>query len=60
MSKYTEEKCAEYLRKHGIKLPMDGRTIIVNSGQVGLKGLGMLDYLKSECGYIIRFNGVSE
>ena len=60
MSKYTEEKCAEYLRKHGVKLPSDGRTIIVKSGQVGLKGLAMLDYLQNELNYIVRFQGVSE
>ena len=40
---YTEAGCRSYLEKHGVKFT--GTTMSVPRGRIGIKGLGMVDYL---------------
>jgi hypothetical protein len=56
MSKYDEAVVINYLYKNGIRLKENSKVIDVKSGSVGIKTLGMLDYLEKECNYIIRYS----
>ncbi|MDY0198979.1 MAG: hypothetical protein RBR68_14335 [Tenuifilaceae bacterium] len=56
MSKYSEDEVMNYLYRNGIRLKENSKVIDVKSGNVGIKTLGMLDYLEKECNYVIRFN----
>jgi hypothetical protein len=55
MSKYDEAVVINYLYKNGIRLKENSKVIDIKSGSVGIKTLGMLDYLEKECNYIIRY-----
>ena len=56
MSKYLESEVINCLHKKGIRFKDSSKVIDVKSGSIGLKLLGMLDFLEKECNYTIRYS----
>lgn len=51
---YTEGQARAYLEKQGCKFEA-GKTFTVPRGRIGIKGLGMVDYLMKAHGMVAKY-----
>jgi len=51
---YTEGQARAYLEKQGCKFDA-GKTFTVPRGRIGIKGLGMVDYLLKVHGMVAKY-----